>query len=69
MVEGHKGIATDVHTEIRVVLSGRTERNQHPGYEWATCAVCGGEFERGKGWGPGEGPTECADFNCGKAAV
>jgi len=69
VVFSHEGIATEKHTETRSLPRGRSERNEHPGYEWATCRVCGGEFERGKGWGPGEGPTNCADFNCGKVAV
>ena len=69
MPSSHEGISTQVHTETRPLPGGREDRNQHPGYMWSICTVCGAEFERGKGWGPGEGPTVCADFNCGKVAA
>ncbi len=69
VVFSHEGIATEKHIEVRILPRGRAERNEQPGYEWTSCVKCGSEFERGKGWGQGEGPMECGNINCGKVAV
>ena len=65
MVNDHKGIAVGRHTETRSLPGGREERNEHPGYEWLSCRICGSEFERGIG----SNYQTCEYPGCGKAAV
>ena len=69
MVESHKGIATDVHQEVH--HDSRREDQEHLGYEWETCVICGAEFIRGKGAERAHtmAIVGCGDPNCGKVAA
>ncbi len=64
-LDSHEGIATEKHTEVRILPRGRAERNEQPGYEWTSCVKCGSEFERAIG---NESNT-CEWPECGKVAV
>ena len=66
MPSSHEGISTQVHTETRPLPGGREDRNQHPGYMWSICTVCGAEFEYGKGAEENYSMVidTCGDVNC-----